>query len=295
MDKSLQDVLEKNYPFEIVRVELIRDLIGSIYKIETSEGPYCLKLHRPHQTEEAKRGAAVQSHLQSKGVFVPRIIPTSLGQMHFMHGGRTGVLMEYVEGDAVDVKRHRDLALAEHARMQKAMEDYPHALPKKRFGYYAGRYLDYMEATGFPKAKTKTLRSHAKDFYGHLNKLPPGFSHGDYHNGNMVLRDGRVVILDFDACNDFSPDVDIVTFLDHTDFNAFSEAGIEKTIEALKETFDPEDERLMALLAYLPIRHMEIIMNIYEAEEKRDTDHAFHLQQYHWICDFHAYWTRRFI
>lgn len=295
MTGMLRATIETTYPFHVDTVELLRDVIGSIYKVETPGGTYCLKLYRPHQTKEARRSILLIEHLSKRGVHVPKIIRSTAGSLHFEHEGRTGILMEFIDGEVVDVDTHQTLALDEHRRMIEALEDYPQALPARRFHYYAGRYLDFMETIGFPEDKIETLRTLTVELFSYILKLPRGFSHGDYHNGNMILRDGSLFILDFDACNSLSPDVDLVTFLDRTDFNAFKASDMDRTIEVMRSVGDFTDERLASLLAYIPVRHMEIIQNINEAKGKLDSDHAFYLQQYQWIKEYHSHWARRFL
>ena len=68
-----------------------------------------------------------------------------------------------------------------NAKMDRKIANY-HACPVKVAG--AECFIDYIE-------KNRAL----------LRGRPQSFQHGDYHIGNMMIEDGRLVIIDFDRCD----------------------------------------------------------------------------------------------
>lgn len=111
MDEIMYDLelgkhlMAENYPHvEMLGIEVIQDGgIKTIWKIETSTGPVCLKRIRK-SIPIVKFTTAAQAYLSNKGALVADIIPTKENELFFIHEGHPLVLYSWINGSDLEME-----------------------------------------------------------------------------------------------------------------------------------------------------------------------------------------------
>lgn len=179
-------------------------------RIETDRGAYVLKRHAARERDAVAASHEVVLRLEAQGLPVAPLVGTREGNASLTeHDGWVYELMGFIEGDRPDgsVPASR-LAGSALGRVHDALrgwrptralaEEGYHGTPRvrsalRRCGQAHGRALGDDLAERYERAAAAVERAGVKAW-----ARDP--MHGDWHPGNVVLRDGEVVgMLDFDS------------------------------------------------------------------------------------------------
>lgn len=288
MKQIITLALEQNYGIDVVSINHIRTMIGRVYKVETPNRSLVVKWYQPHLNKMAIYAVQVQQYLSTTTSVVPMLHLSLLQEPYILLEGGVFIVMDYIEGREV-TKLDFDLVLDAFNQIQAAMKKYPFPLHKGNEEYYYKRYLKLMYDSSYEPQKISEIASIAKELFQAVNRLEKGYCHSDFHTGNMLVANQRVFIFDFDASHIWTPYIDLVTYVDQTNFNTFRAEDLDATTKLLKQSI-PMDVSFQDVLAFLPIRHMEIIPNILDAEENHRLEQPFMDEQYQWIKAFYHQW-----
>ena len=178
--------------------------------IETDRGKYVLKRHATRERDTVAVLHEVVLRLEAEGLPVAPLVGTRVGNASLTeHGPWVYELMGFVEGDRPSGSvEDSDLAGEALGRVHEALrgwrparalaEEGYHSTPRvrsalRRCGQAHGRALGDGLSARYERAAAAVEKAGVKTWA----REP---MHGDWHPGNVVLRDGRVVgMLDFDA------------------------------------------------------------------------------------------------
>jgi spore coat protein, CotS family len=99
----------ENYPdWEVYEMNVIQSGgIKTIWKMDTSQGTFCLKRIRK-SIPSVRFTTSAQDYLYRKGAWVARIAPTRNGQLFFVHEGYALALYEWIEGSDLQMDEDPD-------------------------------------------------------------------------------------------------------------------------------------------------------------------------------------------
>ncbi|MED3623796.1 CotS family spore coat protein [Neobacillus thermocopriae] len=115
MDETMRDLelgkqlMAENYPhLQLTNIEIIQGGgIKTVWKVETTEGTFCLKRIRK-SLPIVKFTTSAQAYLSSKGALVAAIIPTKDNNLYFVHEGYALVLYSWIEGTDLDMEKNQE-------------------------------------------------------------------------------------------------------------------------------------------------------------------------------------------
>ena len=227
----LADEVLSNYDVKAENTKIIQGGgIKTVWKIETSTGPVCLKRLRKTE-EEAIFSINAQYYLAAHGAKVPAVYPTKAGDLYVNHNGEIFVLYQWIIGNPIrmdsrkaDLTRaitgiaefHRDSAgyLPEGLKVSSKLGRWPH--------YYESmkkRLLNWKElAAARPNDPMCKIFSANVDFFVELAEkarillaasaynewaaeieLKGNLCHQDYGDGNALWTDTGIYVLDLDG------------------------------------------------------------------------------------------------
>jgi Ser/Thr protein kinase RdoA (MazF antagonist) len=192
-------------------------------RLKTSTGLYLLKRRAPGRDDPQRVAFAhsLQLHLESRGYPVPGLIGTR-GQNNSMlqMSGRIYEMFKFVRGTRLD---HSPESLAETGRalgrLHALLAEYRPPFQSPVGSFHAESWLDQpfaqiptavaaAEPHADPQAVARTtayLRQSYQEATARVEQAgfatwPKAIIHGDWHPGNLLFREGRVVgVLDFDS------------------------------------------------------------------------------------------------
>ena len=292
-NEKLFAALNAAHDIAFTGIELVRDWVGTVYKVLAGDGQnYILKLFRAENVDSARISCEVMEYLRAKDIEVPGIFRTREGKMYFEFEGCLAVLYEFIDGEDVESEGQLSELGYLAGRMCAVMADYPGRLPVHGREFFLDRYIEIMHRLGY--TDVGRFEAIADRIWSVVERLPLGFCHGDLHCGNMFLRDGRVVMYDFDACALRSAAYDAATMCDATDYFSLKMEnftdGIDKTRENLREylsgfrrAFDMSDEAEAAVPAFIAVRHFDIQATIITALGDDCVKPGFFDRQLQWL------------
>lgn len=290
MKQAVIQAIESEYNIKCNSINHVRTMIGRVYKVTTFDCEFLIKWYRPHHREMALSSLQVQRFLANTTNLVPKVYLTQSGEPYTILEGGILVLMEWIEGREV-TSEDRHLVLKTYQDIHNAMTRYPNHLPRGTSEYYYKRYIELMKDSRYDIDKISEIERIAQQLFDIVRTLPKGYCHSDFHTGNMIVRQQQVIVFDFDASHMCTPYIDLITYLDETNFNSFRLEDLIATRQALRQHLSPEIST-QDVLAFLPLRHMEIIPNIINAQETKLVTPAFLEEQYHWIRSFYNAWKK---
>lgn len=280
---KLNHILIQTYKLEAVRCTLLRKKIGHVYKVETQYKTYCLKLYQNRTTKEVNDIISVMNFLSINGVSVPRIIKGANHQYYFKFENQVGMLMEYINGEPVSIKNHKGLIVDLHTQINRVVKRYSNALPVHKEAYYVGRFINHLRRLHFDEQKVIELQEIGNLLFSNIQKLDKGFCHGDFHTGNMLIKDGIIFLFDFDYFRKQAAILDLLTVFDQTNFNTYRYRDMVSNAKIIKSYITNDDLDIKNVLSFIPLRHLEIIMNIIDVNGHDSIKEDFYHQQYDWI------------
>jgi Ser/Thr protein kinase RdoA (MazF antagonist) len=291
--------LSKEYGYKFDDIQLLRDWIGQVYIVKSGSRRYILKIFRKQHFVSAKQSAAVMDYLKEHDFPVPAIIKTLGGESSFLTGedSRAAVLYEYIEG--TEPERNLNLkSIGElSANMRKIMEPYTGELLYKDEMFFIERYISILSMMKYEG--TNLFHEHGIKLWNRVKDNVSGFCHGDFHIGNMIMNNNKIILIDFDACGIAHPIYDIATLCDETDYfnlsDRYFENGIIKTKENVDEFlhgynryYNLNKNEIRALYDYIALRHYDIQATIIDCQGLNCVDHDFLDEQYKWLIKWEA-------
>lgn len=274
---SLLAIINDHYLINATKMYLYRDMIGSVYFLESDNRKYVFKLFRREDTEQVLQSLEIISYLRSFDYPVVTVIamPDS-GAMHMMldlpEGKRAGVLYEFLEGTVPDFAAGDITAVGQQiGRLHNLMANYPKPLIRRAKSFYIDRYIDLLRENGYDAAKTATLAEYGDRLWGNMEQLPGGFCHGDLHSGNMIKIGERFVLFDFDVASHTYPVIDAATLSDGTNYNRLDDSAYDNTRRKFERFYQGyfrertlTDREIDAIFDFIAIRHYELNATITE-------------------------------
>ncbi len=118
--------------------------------------------------------------------------------------------------------------------------------------------------------------------------------HGDFHPGNLFLRENEIIVYDFDACGQGYPVYDIATMCDVSDYFIVSKPQFQKAVSVTRENTkrfldgynrycSVTDIDLAQIPTWIALRHYDIQATILESLGSDCVDAAFLDNQLNWL------------
>lgn len=294
-NEGLLDAISRSYSVGVDQIELHRDMIGHVYFCGGSRGRYVLKLYRPHQTGNALNSIGILQYLKESDYPVVSIVPADRGELHIPidtpDGRCVAILYDYVPGTEPDVETEiADIGL-QMGRLHELMKSYPGRLPRRGRGFYIDRYISLLKEKGYPWTRARQLEELGGRLWERIDRLPPGFCHGDLHRGNMRRTEsGAYVLFDWDAASQTRSIIDVATLCDESDFNVFDESAYERTMRRFTEfqrgytkTATITGAEIDAIPDFIAVRHYELIATIAGCQGLEGISNGFLDEQYEWL------------
>ena len=230
--EPLNEVLGK-YPYTIkgIRTESYKQKKG-VWWVETTEGMKILKKH-PNSESMLQFLLSASTHLQNKGMHIPRVNETIDGSLYVAIGDTCFILIDAVEGVNPDYKKPEELnALArEMGRFHLAsvgfippdeskvrqhlgnwrqdfiadarrLRDFYNEEKNKTIHKEFGEIVLEVFPSFFQRMKTAVTGLGSPEYTAWVNKIAAngGLCHQDFAAGNILMNSaGRVYILDTDS------------------------------------------------------------------------------------------------
>lgn len=268
-------------------IELHRDFIGKVYFVTRGGVRYVLKEFRPQFTAEALQSIDIMRYLYDSGFRVPQVIEVE--QTEFV-----SVLYEYVEGsDPYDDREAQLIDLGEFCgKLHALMKSYSKPLIEHGRAYFIDRYVKLFTESGAPQAMLDELIQYGGEMWGRISKQPRGFCHGDMHCGNILAKNGRYCLIDFDAAALAHPLIDPATLCDASNYFQFNAKAYEQTKRLIERFYNGysrhasfSDGEFAAMPDFIALRHYDIQPTIMEcAGEKMSADYMS--AQHKWLMSW---------
>ncbi len=293
------DQLSKQYGYKFNDIQLLRDWIGQVYIVKATDRRYILKIFRKQYSASAKQSVTVMNYLMEHDFPVPAIIKTMGGESFFLtaEDNRVAVLYEYIDGTE-PVRELKLKVIGElSGQMRKIMEHYPDELYHKDDKFYIERYLSKLSKMKY--AGMDQFQEHGIKLWDRVKGNTSGFCHGDFHTGNMIMKNNKIILFDFDACGIAHPIYDIATLCDETDYFNLSDKNFENGLIKMRENveeflrgynryYNLNENEIRALYDYVAIRHYDIQATIIDCRGLDCVDPVFLNDQYKWLLKWEA-------
>ncbi|MBN2876777.1 MAG: phosphotransferase [Bacilli bacterium] len=296
--KQLIPFINQFYNLQIYDVLFVRKMVGTVYELKGKDADYILKCYPQSQKSNVLGSLDFIRYLNDKKLNSLRVLKSKKGE-YIIHleiddQDMIGVLFTYIKGVEPNIDYDFDRLLKHLKQIHDQMLKYPGKINYNGQKYYLDRCLELMMIKDYSTLKLIELRIIGKDLYQHIEELPRSFCHGDYHTGNMIKDlSGEITLLDFDASNNASNLIDVATICDQTDFNKLTKRQFDqthKTILYSQEHYrEYTQEEIISMMAFIPLRHFELIATIGNAKGLNEISMEFLDEQYHWIKLYKEY------
>jgi len=273
--RPLAEAALAEFPIEPIRMRLVGGFTNVIFRVDTAEGPYALRvdLHRDHSDEHVDIELAwLDALARDTDLDVVRFVPASDGRRYVyasapgVPGGRRCVLFEWVPGRILGAsptgagyRRLGELSARLHLHGEGFMPPHP-PMAWDRVFYWDEAVdpvvvFDPEMARYFEGGRRETLDRSIEAVEGALARLEPAGAqviHGDLHPDNVHVYRNRLIALDFEdvTWGHRVQDVAITLFYernrpDYAELRAAFEAGY-RSVAPWPVTYDGELEHFMA-------------------------------------------------
>lgn len=224
-----------------------------VYRVETSNGPMALRLHRPGYRSQAELRSELEwmAQLAKGGLHVPRPIPSTAGRLVEMLEDTPVSLLSWLPGapagaaDRLDVPDRVAFAYnlgGVMARLHDLSDDWtaPHTFQRPHWNLEGllgdrllwGPFWENPDLTADQRELLQTVRSRARiRLTGMEPDLDYGLIHADILTENILVDDNRIALIDFDdggyGFRAFELATFLMRFIDAPDFDAMKAALID--------------------------------------------------------------------
>jgi Ser/Thr protein kinase RdoA (MazF antagonist) len=216
------DIALAGYGLEGCRWDLISVRENAVFRVTTPTGAtFALRLCRPgyRSAGEVESETAWVSALSDEGIVrVPTVFPDESGKLvhTFSHGGveQTAILSEFIRGEAAS-SDERGRLFFELGSQTALLHEHgaswirPRNWTRPRWDLDAligakARWGDWRESRQLTTEDRSLFEEVEVDIRRRMTSpgapLPDSLVHADLHPGNVLVSDGRLVLLDFDDC-----------------------------------------------------------------------------------------------
>lgn len=229
-NETIKKIIKDNYHLETKKIEKIKN----VYKIETEEAIYCLKVIK-YNLKHFRFIIAAITHLQNRGFkYIPTIIRTINDREYINIGSNYAYLTKWVTGRESNYDNPYELELVSKklAELHQASEGFliNTSIMNPRIGWFSwinvfetrkdeiadfGRRISQKAyKDDFDKMYSECLIKEIEraeetvknliysDYYRIMDKevLKKGFCHHDYANHNLIIMSNEINVIDFDYC-----------------------------------------------------------------------------------------------
>ncbi len=290
-DDMLKDHLNTHYRLFVARISLIREMIATAYLIETRDQRYVLKVYDPMHAHLCEISAMVMDHLEPTGLS-PKVIRSAHGTLtediHVANMHHKMVLMTYVDGSDVDALPLSMSIKCQIEHLHQHLQGLKDHLPIHGIDFFVNRFIRLLEDKRVDEVTRAQMKTIGDNLFDYVLKLKNGVCHGDFHTGNMKMVNHQLVVFDYDAVAISSPLIDYATVFDTSDFNHFEYEAFLSTTAVFSDIAKTRTE-LLGMLAFVPIRHFELIATIGNRHGLERLSMAFLNEQIKWITDWVSY------
>ncbi len=296
--KELIPIINRHYNIQIFDIVLMRKTTGTLYKLQGKDTDYMMKCYSSKRFNLIADSLDVIQYLFEKKINSLRVIPTrnEKKMIHLEIEGvdQIGVIYSYAHGIDPNPDYDFDRIIEHMKKIHNAMKKYPNKLNYFGKSYYIDKGLEIFILKNISTVKLIEMTVIAKDLYQFIEELPRTFCHGDFSINNLIKDiDGELTVLDFDASNKNSYLLDVAVLADQTDFKILTKKQFNQTIKMI----DYIEERYhkfslqekTAILAYIAVRHFELVGNIGSERELKDVPWDVLDEQYTWLTQYYSY------
>ena len=248
-ENDLLTLINQQYAIKGEKIRLYRDMMGSVFFVQTSSGRKVFKLYRPNASERAIQTTHVIPYLSSCGYPVVQIIPAISGALYITverpEGNCVGILFDYAFGICIWTLEKGDGWVMNPltrefsksvGHMHRLMEQHDQPLIHRGTEYYFERLVWILRRDNYDEAKVYDLETYGNELRHVLEKLPTGFCHGDPHAGNTKYRGGQFTWMDFDNASISYPMLDIGWMIE-TSYVVFKKESFERSRRVFEEVY----------------------------------------------------------
>lgn len=291
--EALARWLEAAYALTNVRCQLIKGTINDVYRVDSSQCTFILRIHRAYQHSQAELAAELDilDELITQGFRVTSAVRRPTGERWITipapEGPRYGVLFTFISGQLLSKQPERHIVRLlgrTIAQLHQAATNFAFVQHRPCFDFalMVESALDALKPVLIRPDDVAYLQTVATKLRSKITALPttlPGYSfiHGDLIPSNILIQaDGSLALIDFDFCGIGLRAFDVATYLNELRFwEAAPElAGI--FVEAYQEVRPLAAWELAALPALeaartifalgIPARHVNEWGNAYLSE-----------------------------
>lgn len=300
--KSLVQHINETYALHVGQMDMHRELIGQVYILQSGQQRYVLKLFPRHKTADALHALGILDFLTQQEYPVVSVVRTREQMSHTLlpGDGRVAALFHYVEGTDVDGNLEAEPIGEQTGQLHKLMERYPGTFLHRTKAEYIDNFISIMKQKNCAASAIGELEDYGNELWSRITLLPRGFCHGDLHTGNMIKRDGKYVLLDFDDASGDYPGMDAAYLSDATHFNQFHTSLYDATMRQFERFYKGysrvrilSDRECGALSDWIAVRHYQITARIVGCQGLGCVSKHFFEEQHRWLMGWRKLCDRR--
>ncbi|MDR1629948.1 MAG: phosphotransferase [Oscillospiraceae bacterium] len=307
MDNStILHILSDNYPIEIESIEFLRAGGCDTYIVFGKDKKYLLKIISDTFMDTIQQSVDIIRYLELHEFPVPKIINTAVGQptLKVINEDTTNLLImyEFIYGEEPDInERAKDIGELV-GKLHSIMQNYSGKLTFRRKPFFIDRYINIINAKGYPKNGIQKYIELGNKFWGSVENLPYGYCHGDLHPGNLLITpEKKIYILDFDtSC--YAPRMfDIMVMCDTTNYFEFDPNGIKDTtvtfnqfLEGYLKYISLSELERKSFYDFIAIRHYQLQATILEIFGSNCVDNNFIDKQLCWLQNWRKQYAEKY-
>ena len=291
-ERTLQEVLTRNYGIEFTSLEFLREGGSHTYVVK-GKNHYLLKVIGSAFSDTAMLSVSIMRYLEGNGFPVPKTILTKNGEVIFETEAdgekKRIVLMEFIDGDEPELESCPSEVGGLVGRFHQLMEKYSIELDSHGKEFFIGRYLEFLRKKNYPRIKE--YEELGDRLWEKVKNLPYGICHGDLHRGNLLKNsNGEIYLVDFDTACQAPLMFDIMVMCDMTDYFNLKQEDIELTKEVYRKfllgysnyhTLSREEK--LSFPYWVAIRHFQLQATILEIYGVNCIDEGFIDGQLSWL------------
>lgn len=198
-DHTARRLLREHWGLKADTVERLKSERDDTFHLVTPEGEFTLKVSHPGDDPHViGMQSAAMLHAAAAGAPVPHVQPTVDGGTHPLHGDRVVWVLTWLDGDPLlgtDQWPEVDALGRALGQLNHALANFEHPAAHRTFAWDLAAAAELEELLPLvPRDAVREAILGVPDLSG----LPQQVIHGDFHPGNILVRDGEVAgVLDF--------------------------------------------------------------------------------------------------